>query len=640
MSMLNESTLNENTSNASANCKLGVNEIRLKAAELRRRIVEMDYISSGGHIGGSLSASDVLATLFFGVMDHSPEMFNAGDPKRDRFVLSKGHISDGYYTILAMNGYFPTEELETYCECNSRLAGHPTNKVPGIEVNTGALGHGLSVSVGIAKAGKLDQTGARIYTLLGDGELAEGSVWEAAMAAAHFKLDHLTAIIDRNGLQIGGSTEDVMALENLAGKWSAFGWDTHEVDGHDMDALLKLFNLPNTTGKPRAIIAHTTKGKGISYMENVAKWHHGVMNAGEYIQACDEIDRAIESAAAALHVPALKLERHPKAEPLKAVVDTKAAQPTTKKSISARQAVTDLLTERAHTDKRIVALTSDARGSASLGDFAKAHPEQFIEVGIAEQNEVGVAAGLALSGKIPFVCAPASFLSARSYEQVKVDMAYTHTNVKLLAVSGGLSYAELGQTHHSLQDIATIRSLPGMTVIIPSDAASARALAEKAIEQHGPVYLRVGRAVIADLYDADAVKNIEIGKAATLRNGKDAVVIACGTMVSESLKAAAQLEKEGISLAVIDMHTIKPLDTEAIIEASTKYPKVITVEEHVLAGGLGSAVCETLCETGIPVRVIALPDENMVCGSEKEILDHYGMNAEGICREVRSWLQK
>jgi len=650
-----------------------MHQLRLKAAELRRRIVEIDYRSSGGHVGGALSASDILAALFFGVMDHSPEKFSSKDPSRDRFVLSKGHISDAYYCVLAMSGYFPIDELYTYTGYNSRLSGHPTNHVPGIEINTGALGHGLSVAAGIAKGLKMDGHGARVFVLMGDGELAEGSVWEAAMAAAHYGLDNLTAIVDRNGLQIGGSTEKVMALEDLSGKWISFGWDVVNTDGHDIAGLYEVLRAKNPSGRPRVIIAQTVKGKGVSFMENEAKWHHGVMSHEQYLRACDELDGRIMEAASKAGLPPLKLDRYtPSKEnegmrnpfgnrpfsktshtenggkPLSSddqapvtvlLTDRQPGSGEDKKPIPARQAVTDMLVERAFKDNRIVTLTSDARGSAALGKFAETHPDKFVEVGIAEQNEIGMAAGISLTGKVPFVCAPACFMSARSYEQVKVDLAYSRTNVKILGVSGGLSYAELGQSHHSLQDIAAIRSLPGMNVVIPADANSARALAEKSISYDGPFYIRVGRAAVPDVYDRASADKLEIGRAAMLRDGKDAAIIACGSMVYRSLLAAELLAQDGISVAVFDMHTIKPLDTAAIFYAAKRFGKIITVEEHVKAGGLGSAICETLSEHGVPVRIIALPDEDMVCGSENEILQHYGLSAEGIHQEVYEWLK-
>jgi len=607
-----------------------INEIRLKAAKLRRSVLEMDYKTGGGHIGGAMSEADILATLFFGVMNHSPEMFKENNPARDRFVLSKGHTSDAYYATLALAGYIPESELDTYCAEGSRLAGHPTNKVFGIEVNTGALGHGLGVSVGMAKAAKMDGLFSKVFCIMGDGEQAEGSVWEAAMSAAHYGLENLTAIVDRNGLQIAGSTEDIMALGDLVGKYRAFGWEVFEADGHDIAALFELLSSENTSGKPRCVVAKTIKGKGVSYMEGVAKWHHGTPSDDEYSLAVSELNAEIVAVAQICGVD----------EALQpAVLKPAKTASSGPKYIPARQAIVEMLTEKAKEDSRIVTLTSDARGSASLGGFIKEHPEKFVEIGIAEQNEVGVAAGLALSGKVPFVFAPACFLSARSYEQVKVSMAYSHTNVKLIGVSGGASYAELGQTHHSLQDIAAMRSLPGLVVSIPADAISAKALAAQSVSRNEPMYMRVGRAATADVYTTQQAEKLEFGKAFTLREGADVCIISSGVMTLNAVKAAEILTEQGVEATIIDMHTLKPLDTEAVFAAAKKFGKLVTVEEHVAAGGLGSMVCETLASAPVPVEIIAFPDENAICGSAAEIYKHAGLDAESIAKRVLEFIR-
>ncbi len=267
-------------------------ELRRKALELRKDLISMIYTAKTGHTGGSLSSLDIMAVLYYDILKIDPK--NPSWPGRDRFVLSKGHSVEGYYNILADLGYFPKEELATFSAYGSRLIGHPTVKVPGVEMNTGALGHGLPVSVGMALAGKMDGADYRVFTLMGDGELAEGSVWEGAMAAANYGLDNLTAIIDRNRLQISGNTESVMRLECLADKWRAFGWEVRESDGHDLDALGTLFrSIPFSTGKPNLIIANTVKGKDISFMENVAKWHHGVPTDDQLKTAMTELDQRI-----------------------------------------------------------------------------------------------------------------------------------------------------------------------------------------------------------------------------------------------------------------------------------------------------------------------------------------------------------
>lgn len=263
---------------------------RLRAIAVQRRIdlLTMIYEAGGGHTGGALSCADILVALHYAVLRLDPN--NPKWPDRDRFILSKGHSVEGYYAILADLGFFPREELKTFSRYGSRLIGHPSVKVPGVEMNTGALGHGLPVAVGMALAARMDSRDYRVYVLMGDGEQAEGSVWEAAMAAAHYKLDSLTAIVDRNRLQISGCTEDVMALESLGNKWAAFGWDVREADGHDMAALLDVFRSPPRQGRPKLVLANTVKGCGVSYMQDVAKWHHGVPNNDEYRQAIGELE--------------------------------------------------------------------------------------------------------------------------------------------------------------------------------------------------------------------------------------------------------------------------------------------------------------------------------------------------------------
>lgn len=249
--------------------------LECKATQIRKDLLQMVYKSKTGHTGGALSSVDVLVALFYEVIKIDTENPKWAD--RDRFVLSKGHSVEGYYNILADLGFFPKDELATFSQFNSRLIGHPNVKVPGVEMNTGALGHGLSAAVGMALAGKMSKKDYKVYVLMGDGEQAEGSIWEGAMSASHYKLDNLVGIIDRNRLQISGNTEDVMALDNLAGKWSQFGWEVIELDGHNYEQILDAFDrIPFFAEKPSLIIANTTKGKGVSYMENVAKWHHGV----------------------------------------------------------------------------------------------------------------------------------------------------------------------------------------------------------------------------------------------------------------------------------------------------------------------------------------------------------------------------
>jgi len=265
-------------------------ELRLKSVAYRRALLNLVVNACAGHTGGGLSCIDILNVLYNRVLRVTPETF--GHPDRDRYVQSKGHSVEALYVVLADRGFFPQQDLETVCRYRSPYVGHPTRKIRGIEMNTGALGHGLAICTGIALAGKMDGRSYRVFTLLGDGEMAEGSNWEAAMAASHYRLDNLTAIIDYNSLQITGRTREVCSNEPLEDKWRSFGWTVRVVDGHDPGALTEALNSPHGPGKPSCIIAKTTKGKGVSFMEDVARWHHGVPTAAELTQALAELDVA------------------------------------------------------------------------------------------------------------------------------------------------------------------------------------------------------------------------------------------------------------------------------------------------------------------------------------------------------------
>lgn len=269
-----------------------IHELKIKAAQIRMELLTIIHRAKTGHTGGSLSNTDILTALYYDIMNIDPAQ--PGLQNRDRFIASKGHSVESIWCILADKGFFPKEELETYSQFGTRLIGHPNNKVPGIEMNTGALGHGLPISVGMALAAKKDNLSYRVFCLMGDGEQAEGSNWEAAMAGAHYKLDNLVGIIDRNRLQISGSTEEVMGLEPLEDKWSAFGWNVVSIDGNDMESLVKTFRAaPAVPGKPTLVMANTVKGKGVSFAENVPAWHHHVPNDEQLAAAHAELSAVI-----------------------------------------------------------------------------------------------------------------------------------------------------------------------------------------------------------------------------------------------------------------------------------------------------------------------------------------------------------
>ena len=304
-----------------------------------------------------------------------------------------------------------------------------------------------------------------------------------------------------------------------------------------------------------------------------------------------------------------------------------------------RQAICEVLMEKAETDKVIVVLCSDSRGSASLAPFAAKYPEQFVEVGIAEQDLVSISAGLAKCGKKPFAASPACFLSTRSYEQAKIDCAYSDTNVTLVGISGGVSYGALGMSHHSAQDIAAMSAIPNMRVYLPSDRFQTAKLIEALLQDTRPAYLRVGRNAVEDIYSENDIPFV-MDKATVLAEGTDVLLVACGEMVRPALDAVALLKEQGISAGLLDMYCVKPLDKEAIVDAAGKVKAVISVEEHAPFGGLGSMVSQVV-GSACPRRVInmALPDAPVISGTSREVFDYYGLNAEGIAKKAKELLK-
>ena len=305
-----------------------------------------------------------------------------------------------------------------------------------------------------------------------------------------------------------------------------------------------------------------------------------------------------------------------------------------------RQAICEVLMEKAETDKDIVVLCSDSRGSASLAPFAAKYPEQFVEVGIAEQDLVSISAGLAKCGKKPFAASPACFLSTRSYEQAKIDCAYSDTNVTLVGISGGVSYGALGMSHHSAQDIAAMSAIPNMRVYLPSDRFQTAKLIEALLQDTRPAYLRVGRNAVEDIYSENDTPFV-MDKATVLAEGTDVLLVACGEMVRPALDAVALLKEQGISAGLLDMYCVKPLDKEAIVDAAGKVKAVISVEEHAPFGGLGSMVSQVV-GSACPRRVInmALPDAPVISGTSREVFDYYGLNAEGIAAKAAEILKE
>ena len=554
------------------------------ANEVRKGIVTAVHSAKAGHPGGSLSAADIFTYLYFEEMNIDPK-----DPKkadRDRFVLSKGHTAPGLYSVLAERGYFPKEDLKTLRHTGSYLQGHPDMKhIPGVDMSSGSLGQGISAAVGMAIAGKLSNADYRVYTLLGDGEIQEGQVWEAAMLAAHRKLDNLVVIVDNNNLQIDGAIDEVNSPYPIDKKFEAFNFHVINIDGNDFDQIDAAFKEAKTVkGQPTAIIAKTLKGKGVSFMENQVGWHG------------------------------------------------KAPNDATRDSYG--NALAELGTE--HDD--IVVLDADLAAATKTGVFKKAHPDRFIDCGIAECNMMGVAAGLAAAGKVPFASSFAMFAAGRAFEQVRNSIGYPHLNVKIGATHAGISVGEDGATHQCNEDIALMRTIPGMVVINPSDDVEAKAAVRAAYEHEGPVYMRFGRLAVPVINDRPDYK-FELGKGVVLREGKDLTIIATGLPVNNCLEAAEKLAADGIDAKVINIHTIKPLDEELVVAAAEETGKVVTVEEHSVIGGLGSAVCDVLSEKA-PTKVmkIGINDTFGESGPAVELLKKYGLDTDSIYEKIKAFV--
>ena len=600
-------------------------ELRAKSDAYRRATLEMIHRAGAGHTGGDLSCVDILNVLYNRVLDVSPA--RAGDPDRDRFVMSKGHSVEALYAVLAERGFFPAEELTTLCGSGSKYVGHPTRSVPGIEQNTGALGHGLPLAVGMALAAKRGERAYRVFALLGDGELAEGSNWEASIAAAHYGLDNLTVIVDRNGLQISGSTEYVCALEPLEAKFEAFGYAVREVDGHDLAQLMATFaDLPLGPGKPSLVIARTVKGKGVAFIENRASWHHHVPTDDELARARAELGQPVSQI-----VPAA-----PKAAP----AETCDLAPYGYMIGKPNQKVfADTLLDIARADANVVVVTSDSRGSGKLTAFADELPEQLVEVGIAEQDLVGIAAGLASAGRNVFAVSPACFLTARALEQIKNDVAYSDNPVRLVGISAGVSYGALGSTHHSLHDLAALRAINNVELFAPADNAETAACLRHAYGAAHPVYIRLGKRAMFDLHAPD--DEIVAGRASQLRPGDDAALVATGETTPVALAASHLLEERGVSCRVLSMHTLRPLDADAVLDTARVVRAVVTLEEHSVNGGLGDACASLLMRS--PHRpafdAVGIPDEYTYTGSQLDIFDHYGITPGGLVRRVASLLK-
>ncbi len=610
-----------------------VDALAAMAQLLRRHCVEMTTLAGSGHPTTCLSATDLVAALFFHALRY--DVPNPDNPLNDRFVLSKGHAAPLLYAVWAEAGAIPVERLKTLRRIDSELEGHPTPRFKWAEVATGSLGQGLSIAVGMALAGKMDNLPYRVYALLGDGEMAEGGVWEAIAFAAHYRLDNLTALVDINRLGQSGPTMLQHDLQTYARRFDAFGWHPIPIDGHDFSQILRALDEANLVkGKPTVILARTLKGKGVSFLEDKEGWHGKPLPKADAEKALAELALTDEQIALArslkVKAPEAIRESEAPAEPFKEI---EFPRYELGQQVATREAYGDGLVALGKVNPQIVALDGDVKNSTFSEKFMAAFPERFVECFIAEQNMVGVAVGLATRGKIPFASSFACFLM-RAYDFIRmagIGMA----NIKLCGSHAGVSIGEDGPSQMGLEDIAAMRAIPHSIVLYPCDAVSTVKLVAEMAKYQGIAYLRTTRPKTPVIYRNE--EEFPVGGCKILRSSpEDAVtVVAAGITVHEALKAYEVLANEGIKIRVIDLYSVKPLDEATLVRCALETNRtIITVEDHYPEGGIGDAVAGAVSKEGIKVHKLAVNDIPR-SGKPEELMDMFGISANAIVRTVR-----
>jgi len=645
-------------------------EALIDAANLMRgyNLVAL-HAAGSGHAGGTLSIMDIAAALYLRIANHDPKNPNWAD--RDRIVWSTGHKAPSLYLGLAFAGFCPIEDVVTLRKLSSPYQGHPHwLKLPGVEVSTGSLGQGLSIAVGMALAARLDRRKHKIFCIMGDGEQQEGQVWEAAMEAGHYGLDNVIAIIDCNRLQIDGPVREVMQVEPLAAKYGSFGWDVLRIDGHDMTQIVDaLQQARDVKGRPVAILADTVKGKGVSFMEDQAGWHGKAPNFEELKKALRELELTDE-------IPLERLLE--KAKTYQAEVERKLAAKMPKftrdywwnaadtmkvKMEPTRKGFGQSLAANGN-DERVVCLGLDISGSITISDFYTSKPERkrrWISMGIAEQSATAAAAGLAREGKLPVLGTYATFAAARNLDQIRTSVCYGNFNVLIAGAHGGVSVGPDGATHQALEDLFAMQGLPNMSVVVPCDLVETRKATDYLLLKHaGPKYIRFAREATPIVTDENTP--FVFGKANVIRlrregpnfleafetataslyqdEQEDLSLVACGPMVPEAMRAAYILKKEfGYEARVLNIHTLKPIDAEAIVRAARETGVVVTAEEHqigALAWRVSGIVTESpeLYEVPVITGSIGVKDRFGDSGAPWELIKEFEVSAEHIAEKA------
>ena len=606
-----------------------ISDLEEKAKLVRKWCMVSTTEAGSGHPTSCLSAADITTVLFDRYFSY--DLNNPLSLYNDHFVLSKGHAAPLLYTLFGMAGAYPLEELKTLRKFGSRFEGHPVPKYKYADAATGSLGQGLSVGAGLALVAKREGYGTRTYVLMGDGELAEGQIWEAANFAAHEKLDNLVAILDIN--RLGQSQETMFGhhIREYVKKFKAFDFEVITINGHNYEQInqaLQETQRPN--GRPFAIIAKTFKGYPISFLKNKDGWHGKALKKEELEKALKQLEPINDDLRFELKKPA------------QAKLPSRAGATTAKtsefeqgKQYATREVFGDVLAQLGEQNKEIYALDGDVMNSTFTQTFKKAHAERFVECYIAEQNMVSVAAGLSRMGKIPFVATFAAFLT-RAADQVRMARV-SEANIKFVGSHVGVSIGEDGPSQMGLEDISLFGTIPNCVVLQPCDAVSTAQLVSQMMTHDGFAYMRTLRPKTALLYKSE--DSFDIGGSKVLRQSDNDVltVAATGITVFEALKAADELQKENISIRVVDCYSVHPVDAMTLKKClnETKQRIVITVEDHFYHGGLGDFVAEAL--SGQHGQVIKMAVQKISqSGTMDELLGDAGIDARHIVEKVKS----
>ncbi|HXG66926.1 MAG TPA: transketolase [Blastocatellia bacterium] len=618
-----------------------INQNLIQSLEAMGNKLRIDSIiatseAGSGHPTSCMSAADLAAAVFFHAMRY--DVPNPKNPLNDRFVLSKGHAAPLLYAAWAEAGAFPVERLKTLREFGSDIEGHPTPNLPWVEVATGSLGQGLSCGVGMALASKyLDFIPNRVFVLLGDGEVAEGAVWEAAQMASYYKLDNLIGIVDVNGLGQSQRTMYGHDTETYRRRFEAFGWHAVSIDGHNMEQIVNALDEAMTVKeKPTMIVAATKKGKGVSFIEDKDGWHGKALKKGE------EMERALaELEQKSVNTGGLKVAppegRSAPAGPKKGEGKVSwGSGYTAGQEVATREVYGAALAKLGEVNPLVVALDGDTKNSTYSEKFMKAHPERFFESFIAEQNMVGAASGLAAMGKIPFASTFACFFT-RAYDQIRMA-AISRSNLKMCGSHSGVSIGEDGPSQMGLEDLAMMRAVIGSTVLYPSDAVSTEHAVRIAAEHEGIVYIRTSRPKTPVIYASD--ETFARGRAKVVRSSAEdkITIVAGGVTLFEALAAHDELKAAGIAVRVVDIFSVKPIDQETLRKAGQETSNLIlTVEDHSAQGGIGDAVASAVAPAGIRVHRLAVREVPR-SGKPEELLAAYGIDRKAIAEKVRSLL--